>query len=55
MKETKIQMRRMKIQMKMILVLNALTMPRVKMVNAHARTDSREMARLVKVVNIKYA
>ena len=48
----KIQIRRAKIQMKMILVLNVLMMPLVKMVNAHARKDSREMARLVKVMNI---
>ena len=43
---------KIKIQMKMILVLNVLMMPPVKMVNAHARKDSREMAKLVKVVNI---
>ena len=35
-----------------ILVLNVLMMPLVKMVNAHAKTDSREMAKLVKVVKI---
>ena len=52
MKMKKIQMRRTKIQMKMILVLNVLMMPLVKMVNAHARTGSREMAKLVKVMKI---
>ena len=52
MKMKKIQMRMTKTKMKMILVLNVLMMPLVKMVNAHARKDSREMAKLVKVVNI---
>ena len=52
MKMKKMQMKMMKIKMKMIRALNVLMMPLVKMVNAHARTDSREMAKLVKVLKI---